>query len=352
MKAWRHSLLVVVLLSGGVARACSCMAPPPCGLGHPRGEVFLGKVVSSGMVEWLRQAVQGRTERERRQVRLVVLESFSGKQRVGDEVVVETGWGGGDCGYPFQDGGRYLVYASNFRGRLSTSICSETGSETEKRKLLQELRTNVAGGRLNDVEGVLQTQAGVGSETSPKLQMTGVAVTLTPVGGGKSLHATTDASGAYTLPFVPAGKYLFTADLPKDVAIDQLFGDTWKGAPAKIEIPAGQGGAGCHYRMFVRPSGSISGVVNTEGKQSGRKEVFVALMNPSFQIIAFPATEDDGRFTVRFIAPGTYYMEFFTNGGWEHPWYYPGVNSKTEAKAIVVREGEQVAGIHLVLPAR
>jgi hypothetical protein len=38
------------------------------------------------------------------------------------------GWGGGDCGYAFKLGQRYLVYAYREEGdkRLSTSICTRT----------------------------------------------------------------------------------------------------------------------------------------------------------------------------------------------------------------------------------
>jgi hypothetical protein len=40
-------------------------------------------------------------------------------------VVVYTGWGGGDCGYEFQVGSSYLVYAGG-QTDLGTSICSRT----------------------------------------------------------------------------------------------------------------------------------------------------------------------------------------------------------------------------------
>jgi hypothetical protein len=57
-------------------------------------------------------------------------------------VTVRTGFGGGDCGFPFEEGRQYRVYA--FRGAdatvyyeqgpwLSTSICSRTMTETSAR---------------------------------------------------------------------------------------------------------------------------------------------------------------------------------------------------------------------------
>ena len=55
------------------------------------------------------------------------------KGPVGDTLVVLTGRGGGDCGYPFGIGGSYLVYAgwselNRPSGVLGTGICSRTRS--------------------------------------------------------------------------------------------------------------------------------------------------------------------------------------------------------------------------------
>lgn len=58
--------------------------------------------------------------------------------------VVETGIGGGDCGYPFETGRSYLVYAwKEDSGQLSTGICSATrpladANPTEMRLLRHE----------------------------------------------------------------------------------------------------------------------------------------------------------------------------------------------------------------------
>lgn len=70
----------------------------------------------------------------------------------GDSVIVYTGVGGGDCGYEFQVGERYVIYTSDgdeIRGRMSasrplwgrgiywTSICTRTRrfDEAEIREL-------------------------------------------------------------------------------------------------------------------------------------------------------------------------------------------------------------------------
>jgi len=51
----------------------------------------------------------------------------SWKQGYSDEVAVRTGRGGGDCGYHFEAGESYLVYAySSEAKKLETNICQRT----------------------------------------------------------------------------------------------------------------------------------------------------------------------------------------------------------------------------------
>ncbi|HEV2843295.1 MAG TPA: hypothetical protein VG477_00500, partial [Thermoanaerobaculia bacterium] len=59
-----------------------------------------------------------------RRVRLKVEEAFKGT--ASREVVLYTGWGGGDCGYEFRRGSRYLVYANGSGDWLYTGICRAT----------------------------------------------------------------------------------------------------------------------------------------------------------------------------------------------------------------------------------
>ncbi len=60
-------------------------------------------------------------------VRIEIGEKFSGLDPDQHEIEIATGFGGGDCGYPFQVGMDYIVYAyKNAQGRLETGICSRT----------------------------------------------------------------------------------------------------------------------------------------------------------------------------------------------------------------------------------
>jgi hypothetical protein len=60
----------------------------------------------------------------RRRVRLKVEQAFKGVKS--GKVMLYTGWGGGDCGYDFRLGSRYLVYAHDSWGSLYAGICGAT----------------------------------------------------------------------------------------------------------------------------------------------------------------------------------------------------------------------------------
>lgn len=60
-----------------------------------------------------------------RQIQFTVTRAWKGVEY--DAITVQTGYGGGDCGYGFATGRTYLVYASNVqKGGLYTGICSRT----------------------------------------------------------------------------------------------------------------------------------------------------------------------------------------------------------------------------------
>jgi hypothetical protein len=137
----KRSLIAFVLLllgSAPFALACSC-APPPAdlNLNTPRDWaewrwqspqiVFEGKVEHIELLGWPLKPQPGKAVRITSGV-LVTFSSvrfYRGETR--EHVQVETGLGGGDCGYPFRVGESYLVDAErDASGRLTTGICDAT----------------------------------------------------------------------------------------------------------------------------------------------------------------------------------------------------------------------------------
>ena len=96
------------------ALACSCIPPQPIPESVDGAtRVFLGKVVSLK-----RDDVFGL------RVTFQVSEHFKGKPV--DTLWVETAADGAMCGYPFQKGLAYVVYAHGEEGALRAHTCSRT----------------------------------------------------------------------------------------------------------------------------------------------------------------------------------------------------------------------------------
>src|SRR5689334_14763519 len=118
------------------ALGCSCVPPPPTATTYralAEWNVRKAPVIFEGTVErltvsgWPIKPIPGANVSI--EMRLKV--SFSGLHSYRGEVpadaIVETGMGGGDCGYWFEKGKSYLVVAwKEDNGSLSTGICSGT----------------------------------------------------------------------------------------------------------------------------------------------------------------------------------------------------------------------------------
>ena len=77
----------------------------------------------------------------KRVVRIQIAEVLTGVDPGQKEIEILTGRGGGDCGYSFQSGVDYIIYAyKNSEGRLETGICSRTRPLTQAAEDLAYLR--------------------------------------------------------------------------------------------------------------------------------------------------------------------------------------------------------------------
>ena len=123
------------------ATACSCMPPPaPDESFDSADAVFLAEVMAIDRPPvypaWYYQlliAIDDRFDTDFSwqvndlTAQLEVEASWKGVPTT--RTAVRTGAGGGDCGYPFVVGHRYLIYAYRYAGSLSTGICSRTAAQ-------------------------------------------------------------------------------------------------------------------------------------------------------------------------------------------------------------------------------
>jgi hypothetical protein len=129
-------VVALIMLAGVDAVACTCAVPDPglplkrqvrMALNESRA-VFSGKVLE----------VTEDTETLSVVVRIKVERVWKGSPPA--QVSIFTGRGGGDCGYGFEVGESYLVYAHK-RGEdgLGTNICQRTAKLSEASKDLRAL---------------------------------------------------------------------------------------------------------------------------------------------------------------------------------------------------------------------
>src|SRR5678816_2560454 len=140
--------------------ACSCIgSQPTCQATWQAHAVFVGQVVGITDVQPATRPDSPAALFDRRRVSFKVSEVFRGD--VGASVIIRTGLGGGDCGYAFEVGSSYLVYAHQVpTGELTTGICSRTRPVSEAVDDLAYLRGPARQpGSLGTIQGVAKYPA-------------------------------------------------------------------------------------------------------------------------------------------------------------------------------------------------
>src|SRR5262245_6983615 len=128
--------VVVILLATRAGLACHCSLPRT---GKPFKQLIIearnkSKAVFSGTVV----AIDKKPGDLYMAVRFNVEESWKGT--LSKEATVFTGQSGGDCGYKFEVGQRYLVYAYRYNDAdLGTNICQRTANLIEAAEDLKVL---------------------------------------------------------------------------------------------------------------------------------------------------------------------------------------------------------------------
>jgi hypothetical protein len=130
-----------IILSANSVFACSCIRTPDVPLAklvkeakNKSDAVFTGKVLEVKETNENGYIYTG--------VELEIITFWKGN--VSKKVTIITGNDSADCGYPFEVGKTYLVYAGNNASyssvkRLETTICSRTNSLTDAKKDIKVL---------------------------------------------------------------------------------------------------------------------------------------------------------------------------------------------------------------------
>jgi hypothetical protein len=115
-------IFALLAFSAPSAFSCSCAPKPSVGKALSQADaVFVGRVIA-----WHNATIETAPGHSSSGYSFAfeVEKLFKGARA--SEVAVLTGIGRGDCGYPFQVGEQYLVYAFYTKEGLETNICTRT----------------------------------------------------------------------------------------------------------------------------------------------------------------------------------------------------------------------------------
>jgi hypothetical protein len=328
-------LLLLLTAFADKADACSCISSgPPCQGYFQVEAVFAGTVQTISPVEGTPDSPnRGRV------VVFAIERAFRGVQ--GTTAEITTGMGGGDCGYPFEVGERYLVYAYREKeaSRLGTGICTRTRPIADAAEDLRYIEGLPAAGTGARVYGAIRHW-----ERDPA---TGQSHQYGPVpflhvllrGPAGAVEAQTDEQGRYEIAGLPAGSYELQVIPPAAFSSKYLR--------SKIEL---RDSRACAVADFaVHYDGRISGVVLTaDGQPRGGVALDLVAVERagSADYVGTMTTKTDsgGYFDFSEVPPGQYVVGVSLRRGIEpsivYPTtFYPGTRSPSDATVIEIGEG-------------
>jgi hypothetical protein len=297
--AWLVASLVA--LAPRAATACSCMlSGPACQAYWQTDAVFDATVLAISPLDPTRPLFLGQLAFADKIVKLDVRQSWKGVAT--GPLEITTSGEGGACGFPFKEGGRYLIFAfhGGAGGRLQATICSATQEFDGKgpaADFLASLSAPARGGRIFGTVRTALREFDRGSSSSEA-----GTETVMRLFGRDQAKTTTSSGGRYEFTGLSEGPYRVEVEVPD--------GYTTYSASREVQIADRRGCAEENYSFS--PAGRITGyLVGPDGR--GLPDVRVEVTPPDavpHRIYGLPmeltTTDAEGHFEIRHLPPGRY----------------------------------------------
>lgn len=354
------AIVIVLSLASRDAMACMCGGGggTPCEGYGKAAAVFVGTV--TGVRE--SEQYKGKDVAELRKLRDAgeldwgsMAYKFSVEQAylgvAGSEVEIFTGRGSSDCGFVFQTGQRYLVYADRYKTKLITSTCMRTKAFSEATEDIAYLGTLSSAPQGVTIHGTVGYPP-VGPNRPDEIGPLSPDISIAIEGEAVQKEIRPDAEGRYSVSGLQPGRYKVALRLPETLTTPR----------AEEVVTLADHGCGA-VSWYILDNGRVSvRVFNANGEPVAR--ILVSLIKPGVTVQEFPIkierTNDEGYVSFSGVPRGTYNIAVNFNRFPEPndptnaypPSFYPGVVDQRHAQAITVGAGEKLSDFEVRIPSK
>lgn len=325
------SAIIALTFSSTPVLACKCVSPPPDiktaqdlaqWTANRSDTIFEGRVESVELKWTLMQAKLGAVipadieeDSPAMQVSFDVSRSYRGAQQ--KNIRIRTGVGGGDCGFNFEVGEQYLVYAfADESGKLSAGICSGTALLEESKANLSYLRGEPIVSESVERNRPIATGKLCGRVVRAGLDFADSQLFLLRVGSKSPIpsdEAELGRDGSFCATDVIPGKYylLFMNRAEDSPTCFVFFPGVTKSSEAEpTAVKSGQANSHVVFNVPTQPTFSVSGnvlVSNTSALPAESKVILLSADPLSFLQAYSQDIAPNGSFDFPQVLPGRYW---------------------------------------------